>query len=71
MFWKNKNESDETQRLYERELAKKDKRIAYLESRIRGIQTQAINSTDGIEECCYNIKGPDGRFNVFYLPFIK
>jgi len=70
MFWNNKNEADETQRLYERELAKKDKRIAYLESRIRGIQHQGILDTC-TDEVLYVIQQPNGRFAKFMLPWVR
>jgi hypothetical protein len=71
MWFCNKKESNEIQDMLEREIMNRDKRIAYLESRIRGIQHQALNVTNVPGECCYNIKGPDGKFNIFHLPFIK
>jgi len=70
-MWPFKNTEEELYHTYEQELVKRDKRINYLESRIRAIQHQALNVTNVDGECCYNIKGPDGRFNIFHLPLIK
>lgn len=67
MFW-HKNEADETQRLYEKEVAKLNKRINYLESRIRGVQHLGIIQGD---EVMYVLHQPNNRFGKYFLPLVK
>lgn len=64
-----KNDDRELHNMQDHEISQLKKRVAYLESRIRGIQHQAKEIEKG--ESMYVIQQPNGRFNKFYLPEVK